>query len=108
MWIRAFNMTLNDHLKIRINDNLISDDCVKVIDDEQLIDVKFIVDPDSKKATGLPPVPDLPEEFCTLIIDSGTSIFHNGNNVLELELIKKDPDADQDILVDEIEVFVVV
>ena len=107
MWIRAFNMTLNDHFKIRINDILISDDCIKVIDDEQLIDVKFIVDPDSKKATGLPPVPDLPEEFCTLIIDPKASIFKNGNNVLALELIKKDADAEQDILVDEIEVFVV-
>ena len=108
MWIRAFDMTIDDCFKIKINDKSISDDFIKVIDDEQLIDVKYIVDPDSKKATGLPPVPDLPEEFCTLIIDADKSIFNNGNNILELELIKKDPDANSDILVDEIEVFIVI
>ena len=108
MWIRAFDMTVNDHFKIKINDNLISDDCIKIIDDENLIDVRFIVDPDSKKATGLPPVPDLPEKFCTLIIDTEKSIFKNGDNVLALELVKKDLGADGDILVDEIEVFVVI
>ena len=108
MWIRAFDMTVNDYFKIKINDNLISDDCIKIIDDENLIDVRFIVDTDSKKATGLPPVPDLPEKFCTLIIDAEKSIFKNGDNVLALELVKKDLGVDGDILVDEIEVFVVI
>ena len=64
------------------------------------------MDPNSTSSSGLPPVPELPGPCSTFWFDLTEPPAQFGDNWLEVSLTHSDPAQTQEILIDEVEVFV--
>ena len=104
---RAYHMTSKDRIEVRINGTQVPEALIRSRDDERRIDMAAIVDKNSNETLGLSPVPELPGQWMTywFRLNSPPAIY--GDNELEVRLMSSDPDSQQDILIDEIEVLVV-
>ncbi len=65
-----------------------------------------IVDISSNTTLGLSPVPELPGPWMTYWFELTSPPAVYGDNEIEVKLTSGDPDASEDILIDEIEVVV--
>ena len=104
---RAFHMTEADQIDVWLNDTPISSQALRRRSDEARPDAMAPVDIDTKTSLGLPLVPD-PEGPCTTYyfeLQSPPAVY--GDNYLQVKLQTSDPDAAEDIVIDEIEVMVV-
>ena len=103
---RAFGAKAQDRLEARINGKSISNQTLKSRTDEERVDLKAAVDPDSSANSGLPPVPEVPASFLTYWMDLTEPPAVFGDNQLEVTLVEGAPAATGDIVIDELEVFV--
>ena len=103
---RAYHAVPGDRLQVRVNGTPVPDSRLRRRSDERRSDLKAIVDPNSTSSSGLPPVPELPGPFSTFWFDPDRAPAQFGDNWLEVSLTHSDPAQTQDILIDEVEVFV--
>ena len=103
---RAYGAVEEDRMEIRINGNRIEDEAIRARSDESRSDLRAVVDPSSKKSSGLPPVPELPGEHRTFWFDLTEPPAQFGDNYLEVTLVEASSSSGGDILIDELEVFV--
>ena len=103
---RAFGAQAQDRLNVKINGESISDQILRIRTDEERMDLKASVDPDSSATSGLPPVPAIPDSFLTHWMDLTEPPAVFGDNQLEVTLVASAPGASGDIVIDELEVFV--
>ena len=117
---RAYNMTPRDRVEVRLNgqiieprhlrflvpENLSSGPVTNIADYEKRIDQKAGADKSSHKTAGLSPVPNVPDSFMTgwFRLTSPPAVF--GDNLLEVSLLAGDPEATDDIVIEEIEAHV--
>ena len=103
---RAYHAVPGDRLQVRVNGTPVPDSRLRRRSDERRSDLKAIVDPNSTSSSGLPPVPDLPGPFSTFWFDLKEPPAKFGDNWLEVTLTASDQAQAEDILIDEVEVFV--
>ena len=103
---RAFGAKLQDRLEVKINGKPISGKILKRRADEERVDLEATVDPDSSANSGLPPVPKIPGSFLTYWMDLSEPPAEFGDNQLEVALVESTAGASEDIVIDELEVFV--
>ena len=103
---RAYHAVPGDRLQVRVNGTPVPDSRLRRRSDERRSDLKAIVDPNSTSSSGLPPVPELPGPFSTFWFDLTEPPAQFGDNWLEVSLTHSDPAQTQEILIDEVEVFV--
>ena len=114
---RGFHMTLRDRLRVAINgtpidggDLLMRDNEVRVDFrqplDEALVETHMREYGDSREvAEALQPAPDPPFVTCWFSIGEPPAVY--GWNELEIELVTAAPDADGEIVIEQVEVFVI-
>ena len=104
---RAFHMTEADQIEVWLNDTPISSQALRRRSDEARPDAMAPVDIDTKTSLGLPlvPEPEGPCSTCYFELQSPPAVY--GDNYLQVKLQTSDPDATEDIVIDEIEVMVV-
>ena len=103
---RAYNMTDADEVSVRINGSPVPPADLRRRDDEPRLDVVAPTDPSSNTTMGLPPVAKAPTSPTTFWFPLAAPPFNHGENNLEVTLTRSDPNANADIEIDEIEVFV--
>ena len=117
---RAYNMTPGDSVEVGLNgqviaprqlrfhvpENFSSGPVTNIADYEKRIDEKAGADKSSHRTAGLSPVPMVPESFMTgwFRLTSPPGMF--GDNTLGVTLTSGDPEASDDIVIEEIEVHV--
>ena len=102
---RAFGAKVQDRLGIKVNGRPIPDQILKSRTDEERVDLKATVTSSSANS-GLPPVPRVPGSFLTYWMDLTEPPAEFGDNRLEVTLVKAAPGTSEDIVIDELEVFV--
>lgn len=103
---RAYGADEDDRMEIRINGNRIDDGSIRARSNESRTDLRGVVDPSSTKSSGLPPVPELPGDWRTFWFDLTEPPAVFGDNHLEVTLTEVSSSSGEDILIDELEVFV--
>lgn len=103
---RAYGADEHDRMEIRINGNRIDDGSIRARSNESRTDLRGVVDPSSTKSSGLPPVPELPGDCLTFWFDLTEPPAVFGDNHLEVTLTEVSSSSGEDILIDELEVFV--
>ena len=103
---RAFGANAQDRLEAKINGKSISDQILKSRTDEERVDLKATVDPNSTASPGLPPVPEVSSSCLTHWMDLTEPPAAFGDNQLEVTLVEAAPGVSGDIVIDELEVFV--
>ena len=103
---RAFGAKAQDRLAVKINGRPVPDRILQSRSDEERVDLKAPVDPSSSATSGLPPVPEVPGDFLTYWMDLSEPPAEFGDNQLEVTLVETAPGASEDIVIDELEVFV--
>ena len=103
---RVCGAKVQDRLGIKVNGRPIPDQILKSRTDEERVDLKATVDPSSSANSGLPPVPGVPGSFLTYWMDLTEPPAEFGDNRLEVTLVKAAPGTSEDIVIDELEVFV--
>jgi hypothetical protein len=103
---RAYGAGEHDRMEIRINGARVDDRAIRARSDESRTDVRAVVDPSSTKTSGLPPVPELPGDCRTFWFDLTEPPAQFGDNQLEVTLVEVSSSSGEDILIDELEVFV--
>jgi len=103
---RAFGARAEDRLEVRLNGVLVSERSLTVRSDEQRVDLRAEVDPNSSANSGLPRVPELPGACLTYSFELTEPPAKFGDNWLEVTLLEPALDATEDIVIDEVEVFV--
>ena len=103
---RAYGAGERDRMEIRINGVRVDDRVIRARSDESRTDQRAVVDPSSTKSSGLPPVPELPGEWRTFWFDLTEPPARFGDNQLEVTLVEVSSSPGEDILIDELEVFV--
>lgn len=93
-------------MEIRINGVRVDDRVIRARSDESRTDMRGVVDPSSTKSSGLPPVPELPGEWRTFWFDLTEPPAQFGDNHLEVTLTEVSSSSGEEILIDELEVFV--
>ena len=117
---RAYNMTPDDEIEVRLNGQEVeppalrfreavkpvSTSAVNIQDHEKRVDLKGAVDRSSHHTMGLSPVPKIPDSFVTgyFQLTSPPAVF--GDNHLEVALVSSDPEASDEVVIEEVEVFV--
>ncbi|MSO22646.1 MAG: hypothetical protein EXQ58_05190 [Acidobacteria bacterium] len=123
---RGFNLTMDDQLKVGLNSKEIHSQAVKrfgnhsekyrpeaefnlqPFEAEGRLDMVAPVDPTSRASAGEPPTPEMPGQFSTFSFELKSPPAVYGDNFLEVTLVSSGADASQDIIIDEIEIFVFV
>ena len=103
---RAFGAKMEDRLEVRLNGMVVPQRALRVRADEPRVDMKASVDPNSTASAGLPPVPELPGSWITYWFDLSEPPAKFGDNWLEVKLLEPAPGSKQDVVIDEVEVFV--
>ena len=103
---RAFGVKPEDRLRVSINDKSVSSLALRSRADEDRLDMKAPVDPVSTTTAGLPTVPPLPEAFVTYWFDLTEPPARFGDNRLQVRLEKPAEGESEDIVIDEVEVYV--
>ena len=103
---RGYGADENDRMEIRINGARVDDRAIRARSDESRTDLRGVVDPSSTKSSGLPPVPEIPGDCRTFWFDLTEPPARFGDNHLEVTLVEASPSSGEDILIDELEVFV--
>ena len=104
---RGGPMTLKDRLEIRLNGVPIAAAKQKRRSDEKRIDMAAGVDVNSRTSAGEPLIPEIPAgPTLTTWFDLTGPPAVDGDNWLEVTLVEADPGIAQDIIIDEIEVFI--
>jgi hypothetical protein len=113
---RAFHMTAQDQISVQINGQTVPPSVIRCRDDERRIDKMSLVDHSSfgtvtrmgltdAHRKNLEPEPEPP--FCTCWFTLTAPPFVYGENRVTAELTVSDPEAEQDIVIDELEILVV-
>ncbi|MBI3942965.1 MAG: family 10 glycosylhydrolase [Chloroflexi bacterium] len=113
---RCFNMTLADTIEVQLNQTPIPAGALKRRNDEARTNTHTLVDRNSylavaerfgpeKHARNLQPTPEPPFVTCWFALTMPPAVF--GENRLNVRLLTGDPQAQADIVIDEIEVFVI-
>ena len=113
---RAFHMTLRDRLKVAVNGTAIPPADLRVRDNEVRVDYRQPPDEEMvaaymrqgysrEVAESFFPAPDPPFATCWLALSAPPAVW--GWNELQVELAASDPEADADIVIEEVEVFVI-
>ncbi len=113
---RGFHMTLNDQLRVAVNGTPVDPADLRIRDNEVRVDFRQPLDEEQverqmqeghsrEQAESYQPAPDPP--FVTAWFALGAPPAVYGWNELELELVAADPDADGEIIIEEVEVFVI-
>ena len=104
---RGHPMTLKDKLEIRLNGTPISSAGQRRRNDEQRVDMAAPVDVSSRTAAGEPLVPEIPSgPILATSFELTAPPAVSGDNWLEVTLVEADPELSQDLVIDEIEVFI--
>ncbi|MSP11688.1 MAG: hypothetical protein EXR62_01890 [Chloroflexi bacterium] len=114
--LRGFNMTPADQIALSVNGAVIPPEAISCRDDEMRIDLRGQPDRPSYTANiqagGVPTPslvppgsPDPPFTTCWFALTAPPAVY--GENRLDVQLLRSDPAAQEDIVIDEIEVFVV-
>ncbi len=104
---RGHPMTLKDKLEIRLNGTPISSAAQKRRNDEQRVDMAAVVDVSSRTAAGETLVPEIPSgPILTTWFELTAPPAVYGDNWLEVTLVEADCELSQDLVIDEIEVFI--
>jgi hypothetical protein len=113
---RGFNMTKGDHIAVTINGTPITADSIRARDDEVRVDFRTPVDVNSFTAASRLPdsaerlVPNLQPRaeppFTTYWFALPVPPAHYGENRLGVTLLASDPEAQEDIVIDEVELWV--
>lgn len=103
---RAYHAVPGDRFQVRINGSVVPELQLRRRSDEKRSDLRAIVDPNSTSSSGLPPVPEIPGPFSTFWFDLKEPPAKFGDNWLEVTLMTSNPSQTEDILIDEVEVFV--
>ena len=103
---RGYHMTDRDEIEVRINGTEIPGSSIRSHGNEKRIDMAAAVDRSSNGTLGVSPVPEIPGPWMTywFRLTSPPAVY--GDNEIEVKLTSGDPDASEDILIDEIEVLV--
>ena len=127
---RAYNMTDHDEIRVSLNGQVIeypnlkfrsatvpthlpatsvkaSSQSSNLVDHEKRIDQKAGADKSSHSSAGLSPVPTVPDSFTTGWFHLTKPPTNFGDNYLEVSLVSTDPNAKEDIVIEEIEVDVI-
>ncbi|MCZ6676774.1 MAG: family 10 glycosylhydrolase [Candidatus Poribacteria bacterium] len=114
---RGFHMTPADQIAVKINGTPISPDTIRCRDDEIRVDFRGIVDRDSFMSALqvggseenawelLAPAPRRPFSTCWFALKAPPAVY--GENRLTIQLIDSDGAAQEDIVIDEIEILVI-
>ena len=113
---RCAHMTLRDHLKVAVNGTAIPPADLRIRDNEVRVDFRGPLDEEKVQASmregysrelaeSFQPAPDPPFATCWMALSAPPAVW--GWNELLVELIAADPEADGDIVIEEVEVFVV-
>ena len=113
---RCAHMTLRDHLKVAVNGTAIPPADLRIRDNEVRVDFRGPLDEEKvaaqmregysrEVAESLQPAPDPPFATCWMALSAPPAVW--GWNELLVELVAADPEADGDIVIEEVEVFVV-
>lgn len=123
---RGFHLTLEDTLAVRLNGREVRPQTIRRFGNraeryrpetefvlrpseaEGRIDAAAPVDPNSRASAGEPPTPEVPGGFSTYSFELKAPPAVYGDNWLEMTLTASGPGASEDIVIDEIEVFVYV
>ena len=103
---RGYHMTDRDKVEVRLNGAEVHASSIRMRSDESMTDLAGEVDRSSHGTLGWPAVPELPGPFSTRWFQLTSPPAVYGDNWLEVALESGDPEAKQDILIDEIEVLV--
>ena len=103
---RAYGAREDDRMEVRINGARVDDRAIRARTNESRSDLRAVVDPSSKKSSGLPPVPEIPGDGRTVWFDLTEPPAVFGDNHLEVTLTEVPSSTGKDILIDEVEVFV--
>ena len=117
---RAYNMTAGDRVEVRVNGEPLAPSALKfrgpvqpmsvtavnIADHEKRIDMKAAADRSSHATAGLSPIPAVPESYMTGRFRLSAPLGVFGDNCLEVTLVTSDPAASDDIVLDEVEVYV--
>ncbi len=114
---RGFHMTLRDRLRVAINGTPIDGGDLLMRDNEVRVDFRQPLDEalvethmreygySREVAESLQPAPDPPFVTCWFSIGEPPAVY--GWNELEIELVTAAPDADGEIVIEQVEVFVI-
>lgn len=113
---RCARMTLRDRLKVAVNGTAIPPADLRIRDNEVRVDYREPPDEEMvaahmrqgysrEVAESFHPAPDPPFATCWLALSAPPAVW--GWNELEVELVDSDPEADADIVIEEVEVFVI-
>ena len=114
---RGFHMTLRDHLGVAINGTPIAAGDLLMRDNEVRVDFRQPLDEaqvetqmreggvSREVAEAFQPAPDPPFVTCWFSLSEPPAVY--GWNELEIELVAADPDADGEIVIEQVEVFVI-
>ncbi len=113
---RCAHMTLRDHLKVAVNGTPIPAADLRIRDNEARVDFREPLDQNMvsaqmrqgysrEVAESFQPAPDPPFATCWMALSAPPAVW--GWNELLVELVAADPEADGDIVIEEVEVFVV-
>ena len=93
-------------LQFRAPVQAMSVSAVNIADHEKRIDLKAAADRSSHASAGLSPIPAVPDSYMTgwFRLASPPAVF--GDNQLEVKLATSDPSASDDIVIEEVEVYV--
>ena len=113
---RGFHMTLNDQLRVAVNGTPVPPAELRIRDNEVRVDFRLPLDEEQverqmqeghsrEQAESYQPAPDPPFATAWFALDAPPAVY--GWNELEVELVAADPDADGEIIIEEVEVFVI-
>ena len=113
---RAFHMTLQDRLEVAINGTPVPADELRIRDNEFRVDLRKPIDEkmvemhmregySRKVAESFQPLPDPPFATCWFALEAPPAV--HGWNELQVELVGADPNAGEEIVIEQVEVFVV-